>query len=132
MFEIALADGFGQRVEVLEHQQLERLLRAAARFDDLLQALALLGQDFVLAAGLGFELGEDRRRLALGFDAALLGFGFGVDDDRAFSALAGASSLARCSASTRSASASAALAIARFCASSTAASASRLRVSPRW
>ena len=49
---------------------------------------------------------------------------------RAFSALAGASSSARFSASTRSASANAALAMARFCTSSTAASASRLRPSP--
>src|SRR5262249_49543704 len=43
--------------------------------------LALLGQDFVLAAGLGVELGKDGGRLALGLDAALLGFGLGLDDD---------------------------------------------------
>ncbi len=50
----------------------------------------------------------------------------------AFSALAGASRAARRSASTRSAWARAALARARFWASCTAASASRLRVSPSW
>ena len=61
--------------------QLERLLCAAARFDDLLQALALLGQDFVLAAGLGFELRVDGRSFTLGFQPAFFGFGFGIDDD---------------------------------------------------
>ena len=81
MFEIALARGLDQVVEVFEHQQLERLLRAAAGLDDPLQALALLGEDLVLAAGLGFELGEDGGRLAFGLDAAFLGLGLGVDDD---------------------------------------------------
>ena len=81
MFEIALARRLGQVVEVLEHQQLERLLRPPQASMIFLQALALLGQDLVLAAGLGFELGVDRRRLGLGFDAALLGLGLGVDDD---------------------------------------------------
>ena len=99
---------------MLEHQHLERLLCAAAGLDDLLQALALLGQNFVLAAGLGFELGVNGGCFGLGFHAALFGLGFGIDDNPGLLALAGASNFARCSASTRSASASAALAIARF------------------
>ncbi len=57
------------------------LLGAAAGLDDLPQALALLGEDFVLAAGLGFELGEDGGGLALGLDAPLGGLGLGFDLD---------------------------------------------------
>ena len=121
-----LGRGVGQVVEVFEHQQLERLLRAAAGFDDLLQAFALLGQDLVLAAGFGVELGEDGRGFAFGLDAALLGRRLRRRRSSGpCRPWPGASTAARCSASTRSASASAALAMARFCASSTAASASR-------
>ena len=133
MFEIAWADGLGQRVEVFEHQQLERLLGAAAGLDDLLQALALLGQDLVLAAGLGFELGEDGRGLALGLDAALLGLGLGLDDDLGLLGLGRGLDRGAASRPRRARPAArAALAMARFCASCTAASASRLRVSPSW
>ena len=135
LVELDVGDGLGrgldQVVEVLEHQHLEGLLRAAAGVDDLLQALALLGQDFVLAAGFGFELGEDGGGLAFGLDAALGGLGLGVDHRRGPSRpWRGPPSSARRSASIRWASAMAALAMARCWASSTAASAARLRVSP--
>ena len=65
-------------------EQLERLLRSAAGFDDRLQAFAFLGEDFVLATRLGVELGEGGTRLALGFDAALFRLGFRLDDDAGF------------------------------------------------
>jgi len=90
---------------VFEHQHLEGLLGAAAGVDDLPQPFALLGQDFVLAAGLGLELGEDGRRLAFGLDAALGRLGLASTWILALSALAGASSAARRSASIRWASA---------------------------
>ena len=62
-----------------------------------LQALALLGQDLVLPAGLGFELGEDRRGLGLGLDAWRFSASASASTMIfAFSALAGASSAARC------------------------------------
>ena len=96
-----------------------------------LQALALLGQDLVLAAGLGFELGVDRRGLRPRASMlGLLGRGLGLDDDLGLLGLRRAlRAAARFSASIFSASASAALAIARFWASCTAASASRFFVS---
>src|SRR5262249_43797780 len=76
-----LGRGLGQGVQVFQHQQLERFLRPAAGLDDALQTVALLGQDFILALGLGFELGEDRLGLAFPLDAAFLGLGLGLDDD---------------------------------------------------
>ncbi len=65
---------------MLEHEHLERLLGAAAALDDQLQARALLGQDLVVAARLGIELGEDRGGLSVRLDLALLGGRLGVDD----------------------------------------------------
>ena len=109
MFEIALAAVSASVVEVLEHQQLERLLRCRRRRDDLLQAVGLLGHDLVLAAGLGLELRRRWRRLALGLDARCSAVGLGLDDRAGLLGLGGGLERGARSASTRSASARAAL-----------------------
>jgi hypothetical protein len=56
----------GQLVQVLQHEQLEGLLGAAAGLDDPLQTFALAGQDLELALGLGFLAGKDGLGLPLG------------------------------------------------------------------
>ncbi len=76
--------GFGELVEVFEHEKLEGLLRSSAGFDDGFETFALFGEDFVLAAGFGFELGEDCGGFAGGFDAAFFGGGFGFNDGLGF------------------------------------------------
>ena len=87
-----LGRGFGQVVEVFEHQHLEGLVGAAAGVDDPLQAFALLGQDLVLAAGFGVQLGEDGVGFALGLDPLRSASASASTIVLAFSALAGASS----------------------------------------
>ena len=94
----------------------------------MLQALALLGEDFVLAAGLGFQLGVNRGRLTVGLQANLLRLGLGIDDDAGLLGFRGGFELSSLLGLDLSASARAALAIARFW-SGNAASASR--ASPR-
>ena len=114
-------------LDVFEHQELEGLLGAAAGGDDLAEPFGLLGEDLVVAAGLGLELGEDGLGVALGLDPRASRRAASASTITwAFLALATASSWARCSASIFSAWASAALAWARKAASSTPAWASRL------
>ena len=71
-------------VQVFQHQDLEGFVRAATRLDYPLETFTFLGQNFVLAAGLGVQFGEDRIRFGFGIDPFSIGFGFGIDDDTRF------------------------------------------------
>ena len=56
-------------------------MRSAAGIDDFPKPFAFAGEDFVLAFGLGFELGENGGGLAFRFEPSLLRLGLGIDDD---------------------------------------------------